>query len=401
MRLFKLNTNNKRYLFISNTLETEEVSVLGIIKYLLSFWLPIVLFGVVFGVIGILSSNSPIFYTSKSVIIPDGATPPTQNVPVSLEELLAPSATSSSAGIESFPGIAKSRSFLFSLLEEPILSESHGGYIQLKEYLLGLDNTTKVSRTIGKIKRLPSNFISIFKRKDEVLDDVVLGSQGMEGVSDDDRVGSKRQIPTDSLYVITAEQIGLAAVLSGQIKVGGLGNISIVTELPEAKMSTRLNNLVLDKLVEETVRIQTAKQQRDLKFAILQRDTAKMKFERSQDILAQFNDQNKGKQSAKVQATIQRLSSEYSLYFGIYSELAVKVEMLKIELLENTPFYEVLEQAYIPLTSDGGFSASPIIKNLIIGIALGILWAIAYTGLVVFRILRDKLSDTAFDRISD
>lgn len=388
MRLFKLNTNSKRYIFISNTLETEQVSVLGIIKYLLSFWKPVIVIAVIFGILGIFSANSPKFFTSTSKVIPHGGAPPAPSLPVGLEDLLVASAAPTDVGIESFPAIIESRTFLFDLLEEQILSESHGGYIELGKYVGGLNPSTKMSRTIGKIKSLPNQFWKLFERKEKEVE-----------VSDIE--SPQLKMPTDTLYVISPERFGLANVLKGQILVEGTTTISIQTTLPQAKMSTRLNNLVLEKLVEATVRIKTAKQQRDLKFAELQRDTARLKFEKSQDLLAQFNDENKGNQSAKVQSQIQRLNSDYSLYFDIYSGLATKVEMLKIELLESTPFYEVYERAYIPHTPSGGFSFSPIIKNVIMGIALGILWAFAYTGLVVFRIIKGKLSDTAFDRISE
>lgn len=385
--MFRLNRQSKRYTFIHKTIESEEISVLGIIKYLLSFWKIVVIFLGIFGLLGLLFSNSPKFYSSFSKVIPYGEAPPGPSIPTSLEELFAPAAAASNVGIETFPSIVGSRSFLFDLLEEPILSEGHGGYIELGKYVSGLNPPTKLSTALGIIKNLPNKFWAIFERNQEE------SGSGM--------VGSQQMIPTDSLFTINPEKFALAATLSGQIKVVGGASISIETNLPEAKMSTRLNNLVLEKLVEATVRIKTAKQQRDLEFAKLQRDTAKLQFESSQLALAKFRDENKGNNSAMVQASLERLSSDYSLYFGIYSQLATKVELLKIELLENTPIYEVFERAYVPSAPSGGFSPSKVLKFIIIGAVFGVLWAVAYTALVALRILRNKLANTTFDEVSN
>lgn len=385
--MFRLNRQSKRYTFIHKTIESEEISVLGIIKYLLSFWKIVVIFSGIFGLLGLLFSNSPKFYSSFSKVIPYGDAPPAPSLPAGLEDFFQPAATGGNAGIETFPAMAGSRSFLFDLLEEPILSEAHGGYVELGKYVAGLNPPTKMGTAIGVIKNLPNKFWAIFERSEDEPD------YGM--------VGSQQNIPVDTLFTISPEKFALSTTLSSQIKVVGGASISIETNLPEAKMSTRLNNLVLDKLVEATVRIKTAKQQRDLEFAILQKDTAKVQFENSQLALAKFRDENKGNNSAMVQASLERLSSDYSLYFGIYSQLATKVELLKIELLENTPIYEVFERAYVPSAPSGGFGPSKVLKFIIIGAVFGVLWAVAYTALVALRILRNKLANTTFDEVSN
>ena len=56
----------------------------------------------------------------------------------------------------------------------------------------------------------------------------------------------------------------------------------------QPKVSTRLNKIVIEKLVEEVTRIKTAKQQRDVELIKVQLDAAKVNFLKSQNVLAIF-----------------------------------------------------------------------------------------------------------------
>ncbi|KYG81143.1 hypothetical protein [Roseivirga echinicomitans] len=385
--VFRLNKQSIKYQFIHKTIETEEISVLGIIKYLLSFWKGVVVFGFVFLIIGIIQANNySEFYVSKSVIIPGGGAPPSPKAALSLDAFMAPpvASTTSSLGIESFAGIMESRPFLLNLLDEPILSEGHGGYLPISDYLQRIQPKTSVIGTaVSKIKNLPNRFFDLFVREENT-------TSNMDS--------SSVKIPTDTLRTLTMEQIGLMVELKGRVKIEGVNPVTIETEMPTAKLSTRLNNLVLEKLVEQTIEIRTGKQQRDLMLAKKQLDTAKTNFIESQLALAKFQDQNNGGRTSMANTTLENLSTNYSLYSGIYSDLASKVEMMKIDLLENTPFYNVFEPAYVPLTPIGSFNSSSVIRYVIFGIVFGILWAMAYTGLVIFGILRKKLNEITLDK---
>ena len=381
--VFRLNKQSIKYQFIHKTIETEEVSVLGIIKYLLSFWKIVAILGFVFLILGFIQANNYTeYYSSKSVIIPGGGAPPPPQTAMGLEAFMMPqvASTTSSIGIESFAGIMESSPFLIDMLDEPILSEQHGGYLPLSDYLKLIQPKTGVIGTaVSKIKDLPNRFFEFFERKDE-------------STSDMDPNAAK--IPTDTLSTLTMEQISLMSLLKARIRIEGSNPVTIETDMPTAKLSTRLNNLVLEKLVEKTVEIRTGKQQRDLMLVKKQLDTARTNFKESQLALAKFQDQNFGVKLAVANTNLENLSTNYGLYSGIYAELASKVELMKIDLLENTPFYNVFEPAYVPLTPIGSFSISSVIRYVIFGIIFGILWAIGYTALVIFGILRKKIDET-------
>uniref|UniRef100_UPI00404880D1 hypothetical protein n=1 Tax=Algoriphagus sp. TaxID=1872435 RepID=UPI00404880D1 len=72
---------------------------------------------------------------------------------------------------------------------------------------------------------------------------------------------------------------------------------------------------------------------------------------------------------------------------------------MKIDLLINRLFYNVFEPAYVRLFSNGGFSVSSVIRFCIFGVAFEIFSARAYTGLVIFGVLRVKMEETTFDQL--
>jgi len=383
VKLLKFNKSGKHYLFVQRVIQTEQISVLEAIKFFLSFWRIVVGFAIVFLIASFIISlyPRPESYTSTSVVIPDGGAPPKQSVGSELEDLIQQQVQSSGdLGVESFPGIIENYPFLLNLIDEKILSEKYGGYIELGEYVSKMNQPSSLDNLIGKVRGLPDRFLGLFKPDEDPSAGPIVTNN----------------MPIDTLKVVTLRQLGLMSLLSEQIKVEGNNSITIETEMPEAKVSTRLNSLVFEKLVEEVTRIKTAKQQRDLSLIGDQLDTAKTNFEISQNNLAKFRDTNKGNNSAAAQTELERLTTEYNLYFTLYSSLATEYELAKIELIQNIPFYDVIEPAYVPLLPNnaGGVSISALIKSVLIGIALGIVFIVIYSGLLILRLLNDKLKET-------
>jgi hypothetical protein len=371
--------NGKHYQFVKHIIETEEISVLQIIKYLLSFRKFIFYTILIFfstGVIQTLTSSAD-SYTSKSVIIPDGGAPPSSLMSESISDLIPIQPSNGELGIESFPGIIENRTFLLKLLKEEILSEKYSGFLSLKEYIIKDQKTSNILRRgFGYISNLPNRFFSLFESDNKGLNE---------------SFDLSKDFPVDTLNVVTEEQLSLIANLSSLINVEGKNPITIETTMGQPKVSTRLNKIVIEKLVEEVTRIKTAKQQRDVELIKVQLDAAKVNFLKSQNVLAIFRDANKGNNSAYVLSTLARLSSDYSLYFGIYSSLATEHELAKIEVIKKTPFYEVIEPAYVPLKSNSEFNISSIINYSIMGIVFSIFIIFLLNIIVIIDILKSKL----------
>lgn len=379
-RFLGLNNYIDNFRLISQVIQTEKVSVLDVFKYLFSFWRLVLISGLIFLIVGFIFSieKKPESYTSISVIIPGGSPPPKLAENTDLEGLILAQMTSSSKdlGIESFPGIIENYPFLLNLLNEKILSEKHSGYLTLEEYLYKMNEVSLLDSVIKKIKDVPNFVFGFFEFNDSL----------------NEKVNIDNKIPTDSLTVISSEKFALMDLLLKHIIVEGNNPVTIKTVMPEAKVSTRLNSLVYKMLVNEVTRIKTAKLQRDLSLNKIQLDEAKFNFVSSQRKLADFRDANKGNNSAFIQSNLERLSTEYSIYASIYSSLATDYELSKLEIVKNTPYFDVVEPAYVPLLPDSSniINWGLLFKFTLFGIVLSVIFVGFYTSSIIFKVFKSQ-----------
>lgn len=379
LSVFKINKESRRFKFIEGIIETEKVSVLGVIKYLLSFIRVIVLLPVIFGVVGLIFfGESPKYYTTTSVVIPDGGAPPNPNLQDLGDILGAPSLPSSSSlGIESFPGIIENTVFMKKLIQKNIYSERFGEMLPIGEYLERISPPpSKISLLKARLTQIPVNIIESLKPEE-------IGTQ---------RESRKEVIYKDSLPTLSDRENKLIGLLQGKIEIGGSATISITTNFPEAKITSRFNQLLINELEEEVTRIRNGKRLRDLRLLEQKLDSTKIQFEDAQIALAEYLDRNKGVQTAQYRIEYDKLQSDYNLYLGIYSSLEQEVASTKVELVVNTPFYEVYEPPYVPKYPVGGYSIGPAIKYAVIGVLLGVFWSFIYTVIVILSIFRSKLN---------
>lgn len=381
MNFSKINLRNtKQYFFIQRVIKSEQISVLEAIKYSLTFWKLFPLLGGIFFVLGLFLNLglSDKVYTSESILISDESSPQLLVSDELANFISQPiKMSSSNLGIQTFPVLVEYYPFLLSLLQEKILFERLGGYVTLREYLAEINKPSNLDILISRIRNIPDNFFGLFRAK-----------------NNDNTQFEESLIFNDTLNSISAPDRGYMSYLSEQIVIEGRGGtLSIITKSPEAKISTRLNNLILDKLVNEVSRLKTARQTRNLHLIEKQLEVAKSNFESSQNKLANFRDENKGNNSAYVLSELDRLNSEYSLKFDIYSNLASKYELTKVELIENTPFFEVVEPAYVPYEIKDVFDLAPLIKNFIYGVLFAILLIPAYTGILVLLVLSERVRE--------
>lgn len=377
----KINIRETRhFLFIQRVIRTEQISVLEAIKYFLSFWKLIIYSGIFFLIIGFVQNLLPsnFEYTSEAILLSDQGNPSSIDFDNEIVDFIAPSIQQSSGnlGIETFPVVLDYYPFLLSLLEEKILSERLGGYVSLEDYLNEINKPTKTEIILGKLRGLPSRFITLFQNKDTNSEPTA------------------NNIVLDTLNEISQSKLGLMDYLLDQMEIKNTAKgLSIITKMPEAKVSTRFNNLLLEKLVEEIIKLKTARQIRNLNLIQKQYESAKLNFESTQKELALYRDENKGNNSAYALSKLDRINSEYSLHYNLYSTLASKYELAKIELIENTPFFEVVEPAFVPFENESGFKIVFSFKYFIFGIFFSLLVIIFYTAFLIINLLSQKVGE--------
>lgn len=101
-------------------------------------------------------------------------------------------------------------------------------------------------------------------------------------------------------------------------------------------------------------------------------DEAQKNFLVKQEELARFRDANKSFTSAVAKTQEERLTSEYSLLLGIYTELAKQKEQAKIAVTETTPILTVIEPVIIPIEKSKPSRAMMLLTYTFFGLIIGI-----------------------------
>jgi hypothetical protein len=171
----------------------------------------------------------------------------------------------------------------------------------------------------------------------------------MKAIKGDSKV--LRPASPDSPYQLTEKQIDVQKIMDETIGVtidDKNGYVTIYCSLPEDYAAAQLaksTQLLLQRYITE-FKIEKAKANHDF---IQQRyDEAKKKYQQAQEELARFRDRNKNVSTAMARTEQEQLTAEYSLIYGVYAELAKKLEQAKIEVKEETPVFTIIKPVSVP-----------------------------------------------------
>jgi capsule polysaccharide export protein KpsE/RkpR len=155
----------------------------------------------------------------------------------------------------------------------------------------------------------------------------------------------------DAPYQLTEKQIDVQKIMNETIWVSiddKNGYVTIYCSLPEDYAAAQLAKsaqLLLQRYITE-FKIEKVKADHDF---IQQRyDEAKKKYQKAQEDLARFRDRNKNVSTAMASSEQEQLTAEYNLIFGVYSELAKRLELAKIEVKEETPVFTIIKPVSVP-----------------------------------------------------
>jgi len=156
------------------------------------------------------------------------------------------------------------------------------------------------------------------------------------------------------------------------------GIISISAEFTDPEVSAQVAQYAMEYLTEFITQYRTEKEKKNLDFINSQCEIAKVEFEKSQNKLADFADQNKNIVSAHIESKKEMLQSEYDLTFNVYNSLSQQKEQAKIKVQQETPVFKVLNPIQVPIEK-----SRP--KRSIIMIIITILGGITGIGAIYFK----------------
>lgn len=126
------------------------------------------------------------------------------------------------------------------------------------------------------------------------------------------------------------------------------GYVTLSANMSEPIAAAQLASRVQTMLQKYITEFKIEKTQANLDFIDERYADAKKQFELRQGELAEFRDANRNFASAVAKTTEERLSNEYTVALGVYSELAKQREQANIQVKENTPVFTIVEPVTVP-----------------------------------------------------
>ena len=170
----------------------------------------------------------------------------------------------------------------------------------------------------------------------------IKGKEKMMGI---DLSGSK------NIYKFTEDEAQVSEILNENISININDKenfIKITSTSPEPLLSAQLTEKVTELLQKYITKIKIAKAQENLVFLKERMKEKEINFKNVQQKLAKFSDRNKNVISVISSMKQQNLQSEYSLVFGVYSELAKQIEQAEIQVKKDTPILTTVQPVQIP-----------------------------------------------------
>jgi LPS O-antigen subunit length determinant protein (WzzB/FepE family) len=150
------------------------------------------------------------------------------------------------------------------------------------------------------------------------------------------------------------------------------GYVSISSNMPEPLLAAELAQRGQELLQKYITKFKIEKVASNLEFVERNYEEGKRNFESKQAELARFRDANKSFSSAVAKTQEEKLSSEYNLLLGIYSELAKQKEQAKIAVTETTPILTIIEPVVVPNERSKPNRAMLLFIYTFLGVIIGI-----------------------------
>lgn len=151
------------------------------------------------------------------------------------------------------------------------------------------------------------------------------------------------------------------------------GIITITAEMPDPIISATVARQTLDYLTNYVTSYRTGKARKQVQFLADQVKGARQRYELSELELSAYRDKNRNVflNTAKIEE--QRMQADYLLAQGVYSDLSKQLEQAKIKVEEESPVFQVLEPARVPIKKSGPKRTMIIGGVFLVGIIIGLL----------------------------
>lgn len=321
-----------------NKQEETEIDLIEVIRKLWAKRKFILKVTVVFMALGVLIALfSPEEYTAGCTMVPQIGEKTTGGNLSGLAAMAGINLGSNSGGDvlmpNVYPKILSSVPFQKELMQTEIKFEDYEQPVRLLDYYTG-EEYRKFS-LLGTIKKytigLPGLILGALSKEEAIPGLPDSASSGIQSLSKEE----------DDCMKILANLVTLTVNDKE-------GYITLSASMPEPVAAAQLAYKVQVLLQKYVTEFKIEKARANLEFIEERYADAKSEFERKQEELAEFRDANRNFASAVAKTTEERLSNEYAVVLGVYSELAKQREQANIQVKEDTPIFAVVEPVTVP-----------------------------------------------------
>lgn len=263
-----------------------------------------------------------------------------------------------------YPAIIESNVFLKELMAVEVPLPDNTEQVPLEEYFKEHQKGSLIKYTI----RLPFTLIKWLMR-----------SSDDEPTSVDQALAGRQEL--ERLIRMPRADWGVLRSIRGRINAEQdveTGSVTVSVDMQDPVIAAVVADEVVQMLSEYIIEKRTEKARRDVEFIEERFEEAKDRFEKAQQELAEFNDQNRGQLTAMARTEEQLLQSRYDLNFNLYNSLAERLEEARIKLQEETPVINILEPAAVPDKRSEPYRTLILVVFIIFG-------GLAGTGIVLLR----------------
>lgn len=183
------------------------------------------------------------------------------------------------------------------------------------------------------------------------------------------------QSDSSSIQSLTSKEKDVLEIISANLSLSVNnkdGYISISANMSEPLLAAELAQRGQELLQKFITEFKIEKVASNLQFVEKSFEESKRNFESKQAELARYRDANKSFTSAMAKTQEEKLTSEYTLLLGIYTELAKQKEQAKISVTETTPILTVIEPVFIPIEKSKPSRAMMLFIYTFLGLIIGI-----------------------------
>ena len=174
---------------------------------------------------------------------------------------------------------------------------------------------------------------------------------------------------------LTPKQEDVRKLISEQVTLevnSKEGYLTLTSRMPEARLSAEVAYQARELLQKYITRLKIEKATDQLNFIQARYNEKKKEFEKAQMNLAWFRDRNRNVATSIGRTEEERLQSEFTIAFNVYSELAKQLEQAQIQVKEDTPVLSVLAPATVPAEKSKPKNAQILLIWIFIGAVIGV-----------------------------